>query len=319
MKSYPYIITLLFIAIFGMACSSEPEVEVPKEKPTLSVLPTQFTNVPTSGGRAEISITSNQSSFEATSDKDWCKLTLEGTTANFSIVVLANTTGSARNATVTVTAGKATPVKISVSQLGETSPQLSVSPTQITNIAATGGNAKITVTTNQSSWDATSDNTWCKVTGKTDKDFTIVVDANSSSAARSAVVTVSAGSATPVKITVSQLGAAPSLSISPAVYTVVFSATSASEEFVYNVTTNLSSWDVKVTTTGTSWCKVSKDVANNRFTITADPNDSSTPRGGAIVTISAGSATPLQITVNQKSKSTQDSEDFGYGKGEKWD
>lgn len=405
MKSYLYLITMLFIAIFSMACSSDPEVEVPKEVPSLSVSPTQVANVSAAGGSTDITIRTNQASWTATSDKDWCNLTTDGivtftivvkanstadertatvtvtagkatpvkitvsqkgegavlsvsstqvtnvaaaggnskitvstnqsswsatsdntwckvtakTGEDFTIVVDANSTTSARSATVTVTAGSATPVKISVSQLASSSPTLSVNPTQVTNVAAAGGNTKITVTTNQSSWSATSDNPWCKVTAKTGGDFTIAVDANNATSARSAIVTVSAGSATPVKISVTQLGTAPMLSISPTTSNIVFTASAKNEQFTYTVTTNLPSWDVKVTTAGATWCKVTKDVANNRFTITAEANDSKSPRGPAIVTISAGSAIPLQITVNQRANTSQDSEDFEYGEGEKWD
>ena len=94
-------------------------------------------------------------------------------------------------------------------------PVLTVSPAQSINVAATGGNTAITVTTNQTSWSASADKSWCKVTDKTSGQFTIVVDPNGTAVVRDATVTVNAGKATPVKITLSQRGAAPTLSLSP--------------------------------------------------------------------------------------------------------
>ncbi|HPB04209.1 MAG TPA: BACON domain-containing protein, partial [Bacteroidaceae bacterium] len=87
-----------------------------------------------------------------------------------------------------------------------------------------GGNTAITVTTNQTSWSACADKSWCKVTDKTSGQFTIVVDPNGTAVVRDATVTVNAGKATPVKITLSQQGAAPTLSLSPTAGTIIFSA-----------------------------------------------------------------------------------------------
>ena len=75
----------------------------------------------------------------------------------------------------------------------------------------------------------------------------------------------------------------------------------------------------KVIPAEATWCKVTKEIANNRFTVTAIANEGATPRGPAIVTVTAGSATPLQITVNQKADTSQGSEDFDYGEGSGWD
>lgn len=198
-------------------------------------------------------------------------------------------------------------------------PALSVSPAQALNVAATGGNTTILVSTNQSEWNATSDMNWCKITDKTGNRFTITVDPNSSGTSRNAVVNVSSGKASPVKITVTQQGAEPLLSLSPAPGTVEFSAAAHNEKFTYTVTTNQSPWEMKVTPTETDWCKVTKDAVNNQFTIMADANEDPTPRSAVTVTVSAGNAASLQITVKQKGNTTQQSEDFGYGESEGWD
>lgn len=65
---------------------------------------------------------------------------------------------------------------------------------------------EITVTTNQSSWDAVSDQTWCKVT-KTAGKFTVTADPNTPSVMeRTATITVSAGMSAPKTISVRQTG-----------------------------------------------------------------------------------------------------------------
>src|SRR5690554_230003 len=93
---------------------------------------------------------------------------------------------------------------------------LTVSPAQPINVVANGGTTVISVSTNQTSWSASSNQSWCKISDKTAGQFTIAVDPNSTASTRDATVTVSAGIATPVKITLTQQGAAPTLSLSPA-------------------------------------------------------------------------------------------------------
>jgi hypothetical protein len=198
-------------------------------------------------------------------------------------------------------------------------PVLAVSPSQTINMTAIGGTSVISVTTNQTSWNASSDKTWCTVSDKTTGQFTIVVDPNGTAVVRDATVTVNAGKATPVKITLSQHGAAPTLSLSPTSGTIIFSATAKEAPIAYTVTTNLTTWEVVVTPVEATWCKVTRDAGNSRFTIAADPNPTTSPRGPATVTVTAGTALPLQIIVNQRANTSQESEDFGYGDEQKWD
>ena len=65
----------------------------------------------------------------------------------------------------------------------------------------------VTVTTNQGTWSASSNQTWCTVTpttGTNGQTFTVTCT-NNSGALRTATITVTAGSATPVTVTVTQL------------------------------------------------------------------------------------------------------------------
>jgi hypothetical protein len=87
----------------------------------------------------------------------------------------------------------------------------------------------------------------------------------------------------------------------------------------YTVTTNLTTWEVVVTPVEATWCKVTRDGGDSRFTIAVDANPTTSPRGPATVTVTAGTALPLQIIVNQRANTSQETEDFGYGDEQKWD
>jgi uncharacterized repeat protein (TIGR02543 family) len=86
--------------------------------------------------------------------------------------------------------------------------RLSVSPDSPITFTETGGAYDITVTTNQSSWDAVSDQTWCTVE-KSEDQFTVTASANTASTERKATITVTAGNATNVTINATQAAAAP--------------------------------------------------------------------------------------------------------------
>jgi uncharacterized protein (TIGR02145 family) len=97
-------------------------------------------------------------------------------------------------------------------------PLLSVDPTTVSVTAATGTNNTSTVTTNVSTgWTATvtTGSDWItltKASGTTGQAVTFSVAANSLTTSRSGTITVSAGTATPVTITVTQSGVTTPLS-----------------------------------------------------------------------------------------------------------
>ncbi|MEA4917216.1 BACON domain-containing protein [Proteiniphilum sp.] len=194
----------------------------------------------------------------------------------------------------------------------EPDPELSVSPTTTAIVfaadgkSATAGGTTIsptfTVTTNQESWDASSNQSWLHVK-KSGDTFTLSADANTNtSESAPATVTVTAGDAKSVTISVTQMGANPFLSISPEkITTIVFAADGASATSdnkpitpTFTVTTNVSAWEA---VSNQSWLHVEK--SDNTFTLTADANTSLDAPEPATVTVTAGEATPLSITVNQ--------------------
>ena len=88
----------------------------------------------------------------------------------------------------------------------------------------------------------------------------------------------------------------PSLEIDYHSSTIYFTAQALENETVIiNVETNQSSWDVIC---DQSWCIINK--YSDSFTVSANPCNSSKENQAAIITIIAGEATPIQITVKQE-------------------
>jgi hypothetical protein len=86
-------------------------------------------------------------------------------------------------------------------------PQLSVSPEIPISFTKDGGASEaktITVTTNQSSWDAQSSQTWCTVVKKETNQFTVTAAANTDASGRTASITVTAGKAPEVTLSITQ-------------------------------------------------------------------------------------------------------------------
>jgi hypothetical protein len=86
-------------------------------------------------------------------------------------------------------------------------PQLSVSPETPISFTKDGGASEaktITVTTNQSSWDAQSSQAWCTVVKEGTNQFTVTATANTDASGRTASITVTAGNAPEVTLSVTQ-------------------------------------------------------------------------------------------------------------------
>ena len=163
-----------------------------------------------------------------------------------------------------------------------------------------------TVATNQSDWKAESNQGWLTVTmNKAAKTFTLSADkCTSITSPDEAKVTITAGSATPVVIKVTQTGLAHSLSISPSHETVVFSidgtkASANGKEFPpeFTVTTNVGDWNA---VSDKPWLTVDPDKASGKFRLIATANTEAAFHASAKVTVTAGTATPIVFTVNQE-------------------
>ncbi|MDR1825297.1 MAG: hypothetical protein LBR27_08245, partial [Bifidobacteriaceae bacterium] len=174
--------------------------------PILSVSSATVSVGAAGGTSSAITVTTNQSSWSVTDNASW--LTTSKAANTFTVTATANTSTASRTATVTVTAGSATAVTVTVTQAGAAAPTLSVSPMSVSLGAAAETSSAITVTTNQSSWTATDNATWLTVNTSASS-FTVTAAENTSTVARTATVTVKAGSATAVTVAVTQAAGTP--------------------------------------------------------------------------------------------------------------
>lgn len=153
------------------------------------------------------------------------------------------------------------------------------------------------VATNQSVWDAVvtpAEATWCKVQ-KGGTGFVIYAEPNEELEGRGPVtVTVTAGAATPIEITVTQSGMAASSSVYPDLKEITFYA-GATDVYDYEVATNVSSWSL---TASESWIKAEKDSQGTGFTIGAELYSGDQTRTGT-VTLKTEGLEDYVITVTQ--------------------
>ena len=246
----------------------------------------------------DIIVTTNQSLWDAVSSQSWCMVAKSN--GKFTVTAAANaSTSSPAPAVITITAGAAKPITINVTQAGA-SAELSVSHRTPVSFASTGGTSDvITITTNQSSWNAVSNQTWCTVS-KDGNSFTIAASTSAEAESRNAVITVSAGTAANVTINVTQEGVGAQLAVSPDTPITFTSAGGSGETKTITVTTNQLSWNAVASQ---SWCTITK--SGNQFTAIASSYTGTAPRK-ATITVSAGSAANITIDVTQTGAYTED-------------
>ncbi|MCX6247564.1 MAG: BACON domain-containing carbohydrate-binding protein [Bacteroidetes bacterium] len=260
--------------------------------PTLSVTPSNQ-NVPaTPAGSTAFTVTSN-TSWNVVSDQTWCTVNTSGTgngtiTANYTI----NTLTTPRVANITTSATGCTPVIVTVTQAGAT-PTLAVTPPNQNVPASPAGSTAFTVTSN-TSWNVVSDQTWCTVNTSGTGNGTITANytVNTLTTPRVANITTSATGCTPVIVTVTQAGAAATLTVTPPNQNVPATPAGTTN---FTVTSN-TSWTV---ISDQTWCTVTPSGSGNGTIVaTYTENLLVTPRV-ANITTSATGVTPVVVTVTQ--------------------
>ena len=191
---------------------------------------------------------------------------------------------------------------------GDEDPGLSIDPSveeivfEASGMALVGGGTTtFSVSTNQGEWKVESSQTsWLTATpNKTANTFTLTAQPNPSaiSSPTAATVTVTAGSATPVTIRVTQLSAAPHLTVLPSARTVAFNADGTVKTggvVTFNVSTNAGPWTVE---SDQEWLTYEKTETS--FQLVAAAHESQTAPPDAKVTVKAGEAGEVEITVTQ--------------------
>jgi hypothetical protein len=257
--------------------------------PSLAVTPNNQ-NVPAPTGTTVFTVTATVA-WTATSDQTWCTVTPSGTgSGSLSANYLENIQITPRIATITVTGTGVSPQTVTVTQ-SAAAPTLSVMPAN-QNVTPPAGTTDFTITTN-SSWTATSDQTWCTVTPTGAGNGTIVAtyQENTGVGSRMAVITVNVPSLIPQTVTVTQSGVAPILNVTPLSRDVTYPAGSTN----FTVTTN-SSWTAA---SDALWCTVTPSgTGSGQLIANYTQNTALVPRTASITVTVAG--IPSQtVAVNQ--------------------
>jgi len=150
-------------------------------------------------------ITTNAANWDAkpAAVVDWLNIELKDFTLSVN-PKSQNTGSSERSVNITVTAGNADPVTVMVKQAGQVTSSLSVSPQTINFPANDIAPKTATITTTAASWDYSSAPDWLTLS-KSGNTLTVTPkDLNKTSSQREAIITITAGTATPVYLTVRQ-------------------------------------------------------------------------------------------------------------------
>jgi len=170
-------------------------------------------------------------------------------------------------------------------------PQLSASPLVI-NVNPPAGTTSITVSSNLA-WTATESSTWFSISplsGSNNGTITVTYNQNTTAAARSGSIIISAPDVPDVIVTVNQAGA--TLAVTPASRSVTAPAGTTTFSVASNTTWTVSesiSWFTVAPMSGTS---------NGTLTVNYNQNTATTPRSGQI-TVSSTGLPNVVVTVNQ--------------------
>jgi hypothetical protein len=246
------------------------------------------------GGTYTFNISSNQS-WTIASNQTWCAVQPASGSGNkeISVAIPANTAATSRSAVLTVTAGSVSK-QITVQQKGAASADLEVSVSLIEAEAA-AGTYKFTAYSNQS-WTIASSQTWCSVqpsSGSGNKEVSVSLGANSTSATRTAVLTLTAGDVSRQVIVQQKVASStPTLEASVS----LIEAEAAAGAYKFTVSSN-QAWTLASSQT---WCSVqpASGSGNKEISVSVAANSTTAART-AVLTLTAGDVS-RQVTVQQK-------------------
>ncbi|MCX6282157.1 MAG: BACON domain-containing carbohydrate-binding protein [Bacteroidetes bacterium] len=272
-------------------------------QPNLSVYPPDRT-VTTAAGITNFLVSSNLN-WVVSSDSPWCTTTPAGSGNDTIFATFTeNTSIQSRVATITVDGIWAPSVSVTVTQEGQT-PQLIVTPPN-RDVTADAGATDFSVVSNVG-WIVSCDANWCTVTpsGIGNGIIAATYTANNDAVPRVAHISTMGSGIGPVVVTVSQAGATPTLSVSPANQNVAAPAGSVD----YTVTSN-TTWSAQ---SDSSWCTVTASGSGNGTIIA---NFTANPRNIARlnhISVTATSVTPVTVSLTQ-AKSSSGISETGDGK-----
>jgi len=246
----------------------------------------RYWNLETRATSKYVTVTTNQNSWSVNSNQPWIKLDrIEGVSGDvLTISISENTEKVARIGIVTVRAGTRTQTITITQEASTVEPTLTLSPA--TNWPANWGGSRrnITITTNQTSWVAESDQPWLTLntnTGVSGDILNLYLASNLTAYSRVATMRVTAGSQMRT-ITVSQEGRAPRLNLSVGAW----STHRLENSLDVMVSTNHNSW---VASSSEPWLTLSREtgISGEVFTMHVPANPVTIARE-ATVTVRAG-------------------------------
>jgi hypothetical protein len=262
-----------------------------KESKCLSLIVTPSNqNVTSSPGTTSFNVTSNVS-WTSSSNQTWCTVTPSGTdNGTITAIYQLNTGTGSRIATITVSGSGVSDQAVTVTQSG-TAPSLIVTPLN-QNVTSSSGTTSFNVVSNVS-WTSSSNQTWCTVTpsGTGTGTITATYQLNTGAGSRTATITVSGSGVSDQVVTVTQLGTAPLLIVTPLNQNVTSSSGTTSFDVASNVEWTSSS--------DQTWCTVTPSgTGNGTITATYEAHAGTSSRT-ATITVSGSGVSDQVVTVTQ--------------------
>ena len=271
------IIAVTFLSVCGMCDPDEPD--------TLYADLSKVTFTADDTAEKSITVTSNTTWTSSRSDS-WIETRQADNKLYIKVENYTNTSNS-RTGAITLMAGDASPVTITVEQDKMEIGTLSVSPSSLEYQANESGTKTVSVTTNsKDGWNATTETSWITLSKK-DNTLEVKVGEYTGSSERTGSIKVTAGNAPEKTITVKQAAEA-TLSVSPKSLDFHFE-----DDVDYiNVTTNVDDWTYSKSA---SWITLTKQ--SNKLAVAVSKNTSSSERTSSIK-ITAGNK-EATVTVTQ--------------------
>ena len=259
----------------------------------LSVSPASISYEADEKGEKTATINTDSESWDATTDASWVKLSKQDKTLKVT-VDSENPNPTQREAVINISAGNAPDIKLAVKQAGKST--LTVSPKTLSYEAKETGNKNVTITTNETNWNATKTESWITLTKQDNTLIVNVTEKNNETTERKAEIIIKAGDAPEQTVTVTQGSANPSLSVSP--NSLSYEADETGKQNV-TITTNISSWDATKTE---SWITLTKQ--DNTLIVNVTEKNNATTARTASIKVTAGDAPEQTVTVTQEAINT---------------
>ncbi|MDR0394074.1 MAG: hypothetical protein LBH77_02835 [Tannerella sp.] len=275
----------VFCMLFLTACPKEE-----REPDTLSVAPASFTFSADDTREQVATISTNAPSWKFSGGESWLNIYTKQDDKLYVTAQNYTNTETSRKATITITAGDAMPVTVSVEQTAKEINTLSVNPTSLSFDGNETGEKTATITSNAPSWDATCDASWLRLSQQ-DKTLKVSVSTkNTGTADRTADVRITAGNAPALSMKVTQT-VALYLTVSPT--SLSFGVNETNDVKTLTINTNCSSWNV---TSSTSWLSATKSGNTLRVRVNSANTGSSSRQAEIKITASGVPDVIVKVT-----------------------